>query len=873
MPQGLTQAQAQQQLNLFGYNQLVDTSKSSPLKILFRQIKSNFVIYMLVVAAVISFLVGKEPTAYAIFMVIALVIGVGFIQEYKAEEAVASLKKMLMPVTIVVRGGNKIEIDSKEIVPDDILVLGNGEKIPADCQIVESHELRVSEASLTGESKEISKSQVNSQNDPQEENLLFMGTYIVNGRCLAKVTHTGMNTRFGKIAHLISTAEKELPLAQKVNHIAKYMVVIAILTSVATGALMLFRTPELTNAATTEILVLMVALAVSAFPEGFPVVLITTLAVGAKRMSEKNAIVNRMSIIETLGEVTLICSDKTGTLTRGEMTVKHIFTGNALFNVEGSGFVAHGKVKSDGKDVDINSNEHLKLLIEAGVISNDTEIQRTGIDNEYKALGSPTEAALLILGAKLGIFKENLNFKRLNEIPFNSDRKMMSVMSQHSDAKYIYAKGAPEVLFEKCSKIQQGNSVVELTPLLKEQFTKMQTEMASNALRTLCLAYKPVQSAETNYNEDDLILLGIVAMEDPPREEAKAAILSAQTAGIRVIMATGDSKDTALSIGRQLGLNQTILDGAQIDQLSDQELLIALKETTIYARVRPEHKIRLVRLLKEAGEIVAMTGDGVNDAPALKEAHVGIAMGKNGTDVSRSAADLVLKDDNFATIVAAIGEGRTSYNNIKKFVAYQLSCSLAELVILFLGVVFAPYLGWQTPILVAMQILFMNLVTDNLPAITLGVNPSSTDIMKEKPRNKENILSAAVIKLLISSAIIMATVTLISYYVAFNVLDLSHDESQTIALVTLILAEIAMAFNYRSFRKLTLNRSPFINKYLTLASFVSLVATLVIIYTPARTMFETTPIGLSGWGIATLLSLFVLIINDVTKYFRSQREL
>ncbi len=873
MPQGLTQAQAQDQLKLFGYNQLVDSSKSSPLKILLRQIKSNFVIYMLVVAAVISLLVGKEPTAYAIFMVIALVIGVGFIQEYKAEEAVASLKKMLMPISIVVRDGAKLEIDSKEIVPEDIIVLGNGEKIPADCVIVESHELRVSEAALTGESKEISKMQLVPEKLPQEENLLFMGTYIVNGRCLAKVTHTGMNTRFGKIAHLISTAEKELPLAQKVNHIAKYMVVIAIITSVATGALMLFRTPELTNEATTEILVLMVALAVSAFPEGFPVVLITTLAVGAKRMSEKNAIVNRMSIIETLGEVTLICSDKTGTLTRGEMTVKHIFTGNGLYEVEGSGFVAHGKIRSDGKDIDINANVHLKLLIEAGIVSNDTEIQRTGIDNEYKALGSPTEAALLILGAKSGIFKENLNAIRINEMPFNSDRKMMSVLSQSDDVKYIYAKGAPEVLFEKCSKLQQGSNVVEFAPKLKEQFVKLQTEMASNAFRTLGIAYKPVQTNEESYTEDDLILLGIVAMEDPPREEAKAAILSAQTAGIRVIMATGDSKDTAMSIGRQLGLNQTILEGTQIDQMSDQELAIALKETTIYARVRPEHKIRLVRLLKEAGEIVAMTGDGVNDAPALKEAHVGIAMGKNGTDVSRSAADLVLKDDNFATIVAAISEGRTSYNNIRKFVAYQLSCSLAELVILFLGVVFAPYLGWQTPILVAMQILFMNLVTDNLPAITLGVNPSSDDIMLEKPRNKENILNKAVIKLLISSAAIMATVTLISYYFAFNILGMTHGESQTVALVTLILAEIAMAFNYRSFRKLTLNRSPFVNKYLLGASGVSLLATLIIIYTPARKMFETTHIGLSGWGIASVICLLVLIVNDVSKNLSSKSEL
>lgn len=874
MPLGLSTQQAQEKLLTFGLNIIVDNNDSSPLKILFRQIKGNFVIYMLFVAAIISFFVGKETTSIAVGMVIIMVIGVGFIQEYKAEEAVASLKKMLMPISILMRDGVKVEIPSTQIVPDDIVVLGNGEKIPADCVIVESHELRVNEAALTGESKEVSKESISNDANIQsstEENMLFMGTYIVNGRCLAKVTHTGMNTKFGKIAHLISTAEKELPLAQKVNQIAKYMVTVAIFTSLATGGLMFLRTTPLTNEATTEILVLMVALAVSAFPEGFPVVLITTLAVGAKRMAKKNAIVNRMSIIETLGEVTLICSDKTGTLTRGEMTVKHIFTGSNLLEVEGSGYVAHGSILQDGNKVELEQNEQLKLLLKASVLSSDAEIQRTGFDNEYKSLGSPTEAALLVLGAKAGIFKDNLDIKRIDEKPFNSDRKMMSVLGQKEDKLYVYAKGAPEIIFEKCTNIKIGQNVEKLTESKKDEFKQMQLEMAQNAYRTLCIAYKEVDSPK-NYSEENLTLLGLVAMEDPPRQEAKQALLSAQNAGIRVIMATGDNKETAASIGRQLGFDQNILEGRQIDEMSDQELAVAIKNTAIYARVRPEHKIRLVKLFKEAGEIVAMTGDGVNDAPALKEAHVGIAMGKNGTDVSRSAADLVLKDDNFATIIAAISEGRTSYNNIRKFVSYQLSCSLAELIILFLGVVFAPYLGWQTPILVAMQILFMNLVTDNLPAITLGVNPTSEDIMNEKPRNKENILTKQIIKRFITSAVIMTVVTLIAYYWSFNVQGLPHGESQTIALVTLILAEIVMAFNYRSFRKLSLTRSPFVNKYLVWASIASILATIFIIYTPAKKMFETTPIGLWGWGIALLLSLGVLIVNDISKIYRGQRN-
>ena len=867
MPQGLTQTEALKRLETYGLNELVDAARISPLGILLRQIKSNFIIYMLAVSVVISFAVGKTTTAYAILAVIALVIGVGFVQEYKAEEAVSSLKKMLMPISIVYRDGKKKEVKSQDLVPEDILVLGNGEKIPADCVIIESHELRVNESALTGESKEIAKKSVNVDQEPAEENQLYMGTYIVNGRCFAKIIHTGMNTKFGKIAHLISTAEKELPLQIKVNNIAKYMVVIALITTFATGALMAFRAPVLDSVAITEILILMVALSVSAFPEGFPVVLVTTLALAAKRMSDKNAIVNRMSIIETLGEVTVICSDKTGTLTRGEMTVKYIFTGNHLYEVEGSGFVAHGKIKENEKEVKLDEHSELYKLIEAGILCSDAEIERTGTDNEYRAIGSPTEAALNILGAKAGVFGESFDAVRVNEHPFNSEKKMMSVMSKTNDEYFVYAKGAPEVLLEKCSKVWDGGVFKEFTLENKNGLLKMQQEMSLNAFRTLCIAYKPVDSASEDYTEDDLILLGIVAMEDPPREEVKAAIKMAEDAGIRVIMATGDSRETALSIARQLDIGETILDGSQLDQLSDQELSAAVMETFIFARVRPEHKIRLVRVLKDLNEIVAMTGDGVNDAPALKEAHVGIAMGKNGTDVSRSASDLILKDDNFATIVSAIAEGRTVYNNIRKFVTYQLSCNLSELMVLFIGVVLAPVFGWQVPILLSLQILFMNLVTDNMPALTLGVNPTSIDIMNDKPRNKGDILNKTLIKLLITTSGLMAVATLLAYYIASNVLNFSSEESRTVALVTLIIVEIASAFNFRSFRKTTLNRSPFVNKPLVIASAFSLIATLVILYTPASNIFETESFDYRGWLLALVLGGVIFVINDLLKIY------
>ena len=868
MPQGLTSNEANQRLTEYGFNEIVETSKSTPLKILLRQIKSNFVVYMLIFSTVISFLVGKHVTAFTILSVILIVIFVGFFQEYKAEESIKSLKKMLMLVSIVYRDGKKVEIPSQEIVPDDIILLGNGEKISADCELIESFDLRVNESALTGESKEITKTALsNISIQATDQNKIFMGTYIVNGRCLARVTHSGMNTNFGKIAHLISTAEKELPLQQKVNNIAKYMVTVAIIASIATGVLIVSRSPVVNTAVLIDILILMIAISVSAFPEGFPVVLATTLALGAKRMAEKNAIVNRMSIIETLGEVTVICSDKTGTITKGEMTVKFIFTGNDLYEVGGSGFVAHGKITKNGSEIDINKQQDVKQLLLASLLCNNAEIERTGNDNEYKAIGTPTETALLILGAKAGAFKENYLYDRIDEHTFNSERKMMSVLYKQKDKHFIYAKGAPEVVLEKCTKSYNNSNEKDLTTKEKESIYSLQQEMSSTAYRTLAICYREISTNDKSYQDEDFTFLGLVAMEDTPREEVTEAIKTAIGAGIKVYMITGDSKETALSIAKQIGLSAAnkILDGNAMDSLSDAELAVEVKETTIFARVKPEHKIRLVKIFKDLGETVAMTGDGVNDAPALKEAHVGIAMGKNGTDVSRSASDLILKDDNFATIISAIAEGRTVYNNIRKFVTYQLSCNLAELVTLFFGVLLAPVFGWQTPLLVSIQILFMNLVTDNLPALTLGVNPTSKDIMEDKPRNKENILNRELLKLLLSTAFFMGFITLLSYFIAFNIFGLSLEISRTVALLTMILIEIASAFSFRSFRKMALNRSPFVNKYLVVASILSLCFTLIIIYTPANKIFETAPLTIFGWLIALVCGSLILILNDIVK--------
>lgn len=878
---GLDTKEARRRLELYGTNEIRETEKTSPLKILLRQIKNNFIIYLLLAAALLSFLVGKEITAYTILAVIAFVIASGFIQEYKAEKAIAALKGMLKPVSTALRDGRLQEVPSRELVPGDTVFLRNGERVPADGLIVEDKNLRINEAVLTGETKEVKKSaagaeSVNSEinTSTNEENLVFMGTHLVEGKGTMKILHTGMNTRFGKIAGLINTTEKTLPLQTKVNRITKYMVAVALTVSLATGLLMAIRSPTLTPETLTNILILVIALAVSAFPEGFPVVLTSALAVGAVRMARQNAIVNRMSVIETLGETTVICADKTGTITQGEMTVKEVFRLSGALEVLGIGYEAEGKFLKAGVVLDPASDPDLQIFSRAVAICNEAFLSKTGENNLYQPHGSPTEAALLILAAKAGVFKEDLEYSVVEETPFNSARKMMSVFCREEKRLFVYAKGAPEVILPLCPFAQKNGERETLTKENQEKIMSANHQITNRTLRTIAIAFKEIPTADSiggssDYGENGLTFLGLAAMEDPPRPEIRQALNLAAQAGIRVIMITGDNQETARAIAQEIGLKGEIMVGREIDNSTDAELTEKIKETAIFARVHPEHKLRIVRLLKEQGETVAMTGDGVNDAPALKEAHIGIAMGKNGTDVSRSVADLVLKDDNFATIITAIKEGRTIFNNIRKFASYQLSCNLAELQIIFVGVLLSPWLGWTIPLLAPIQILFMNLVTDNLPAITLGLNRSSPDILEQKPRRRSVILNSELIKLLIFNGCLMGGLTLLTYFVSYNLLGLPHPVSQTTALLTLILVEIASAFNFRSYRFGVLNRALLANPYLVYASIISLLATLAVIYfPPAQEIFETWPLKLSNWLPPLAVTLIIVIIFDIAKRVR-----
>ncbi len=872
---GLDEKEVEEGRKKYGYNEIQDLSKITPIQIILRTFKSNFVVYLLIIAASLSFLVGKTVTGWVIIATITVVISTAFIQEYRAEKAIEALKGMVIPVSVVIRSGLEIKIPSREIIPGDILVLRSGERIPADCVLLEENNILADESILTGESKAVPKRAAKNADDKEKSCQLFMGSFITNGRGIARVTSIGMNTNFGKIAGLISKTEKELPLQKKVNSITKKIIILGISFAILTGLIMFLRMDGITTSGLLELALLIIAISVASFPEGFPVVLTTSLSVGAFRMARNNAIVNRMSIIETLGETTVICSDKTGTITKGEMTVKKMFFDNSIIEVTGAGYNSQGEFLYEGKNFDVRKNSVGKIIIDAAINCNDAKISNTGEEGKYSIIGTPTEAAILIMGAKAKRTKEDYSsYQRIEEIPFNSTRKIMSVLCKTHEGNYLYSKGAVEVLIKKCKMVQRVNGVFTMTDKERERILKENHKMNTSALRTLGLAYKKVSTKEINSAEKDLVFLGFVGMEDPPREEVSQAIKMCTSAGITVKMITGDNRETALAIAEQVGLGTKIIIGEEIEKLSEEELRQTVKKITIFARVTPEHKIRIVRALKANGEVVAMTGDGVNDAPALKEAHIGIAMGKNGTDVSRSVADLVLKDDNFATIVSAINEGRTVFKNIRKFASYQIACTQSELSILFLGVLLAPFFGWQVPIISGIQILFMNIVTSDLPAITLGLNPSSKDNMLIPPRKREesSLITPDYTKLIIFSGIIMGLLTLSSYYLSYNVLGSTQQEAQTVALVTLIIIEIGNAFNFRSFRKGVFGRSLLVNKYLFLASLTSIIATLIIIYTPVSKVFQTIPIGLEFWAVAISLTLIMIIVYDILKYFNNKRE-
>jgi Ca2+-transporting ATPase len=867
--EGLTEKEAKENLEKYGYNEIQEVMVVSKIKILLRQIKKNSILYLLLIASLISFFVGKSITGYTIIFIIAIIISVGFFQEYKAETSIKSLKKMIMPISIVIREGKEREIPSNEIVPGDILVLRIGEKIPADCLVLSQKELRVDESILTGESGEVEKKDCKNEKTCEKESSIFMGTHIINGKCIAKVIHTGMNTEFGKIAGLISTAEKELLLQKKVNAIARYMALFGASLAILTGILYLLKNLPITYENVVEILVIVIAIAVASFPEGFPVVLISTLSAGAYRMAQKNAIVNRMSIIETLGETTVICSDKTGTITTGEMTVKKIFANNNLFDVSGAGYKGEGEILFNNEKIKIKNELTLNLLVRTGILCNDSAISRTGNDMEFHVKGNPTEASLLVLGSKLGKYKEDFRLERAEEAPFNSERKMMSVLIKEGKEDYfIYSKGALEYLLKKCTHIQRNNGIFTLTKKEIDIILAENKKLNSNSFRTLALAYRKVKEKKTKNLEEGLVFLGIVGIEDPPRTEVKEAIRLCHEAGIKVKMITGDNKDTAISVAKRINLDEgKVMTGEEIDRLSEHELSRIVRDVVIFARVKPEHKLKIVRALKANKEIVTMTGDGVNDAPALKEAHIGVAMGKKGTDVSREASDLIIKDDNFVTIVEAIKEGRTIFSNIQKFSTYQISINFAQASLIF----FAILIGLPIPLL-PLQILFMNILSDETTAITLGFNPASLDAMKSKPKRNAGILNKELFKMIATAGMLMAVCSLVVFSLSYYIWHNSIDMARTLTFVVMVLFGLTHAFNFRSFRYPVHKLPLFANKYLVYACLVSLFATLLVVYTPLNKIFYNIIFPAIYWVPLVAFSFLAIIVFDVWKVIKAKKS-
>jgi len=857
----LSTTQAKELLQTHGYNVLKETKKRSLWKILRWQIKWNFMIYFMVFAAILSFAVAKTTTAYAILWVIFAIVLVWFFQEFKAENAVNALKNMLESFSTVIRDGKEKQISSKELVPGDIVLLETWEKIPADCLVLEAKDLMLNEAILTWESKEISKVSVdNSKLDNNADSLVFMWTYIVNGRVVVQVIKTWMHTEFGKIASMISAAEKELPLQKKVNRLVKFMATIAVVVSVLAGIIIFLNLEAWTTEHIVEILLISIALMISAFPEWLPVVLISTLAWWAYKMAKKKAIVNRMSIIETLWETTVICSDKTWTITKWEMTVKEIITFENDFEVTGIWYETKWDFILDNQKIQISNYPVLNQLLESSILCNNAHILNQETGRKFK--WTPTEIALMVIWHKASLVEDIVHFQRLEELPFNSDRKMMSVLVEKEWKKIVYSKWAPEMFLPHCTHIQTKDEIKKIWKEELQTINNKIDKLTKKKYRVLCIGYKILEKNNIGELEEKIILLWCVWLQDSPREWVLWAVQSCYDAGIKVKMITWDNKETAVAIANDVWIFGRAVTGDELDDMTDEELKSIIQDIWVFARVKPEHKIRIVKILKEQWEIVTMTWDGVNDAPALKEAHIWVAMWINWTDVSREAADLILEDDNFVTIVAAVEEWRTIFKNIQKFVVYQLSVNIAELFSIFISV-----LIWLPVPLIAIQILFMNLVTDNLPALTLWFTKGSGYIMKLKARKNSNILNTKKKLLLVWVWIFMALVSLWVYTIALKKLNRSLEAAQTLFLLTLIMFEISNAFNFRSlyasFFKTKLSR----NIPLIYASIISLWATAAIIYIPfLQKVFETHPLSWQTWVVTFLISLSIIVVVDIIKY-------
>jgi Ca2+-transporting ATPase len=859
-PTGLTGAEAEKRLQETGPNEIQAARRISAFEILLEQFK-NVLILILLAATALSLLLGHGIESVVIAIIVLFAVALGFVQEYRAERAIEALRQMAAPTATVLRDGAEIEIPARDLVPGDVILLHTGDRVPADGRLLESINMQVEEAALTGESVPVEKHArpLEKADLPlgDRKNMVYAGTAVTYGRGRALVAATAMQTEFGKIAQLLQTVESgKTPLQRNLDRVGAVLARVALVVVALIVVLGLLRGQPF-----IDMLIFGIALAVAVVPEALPAVVTISLAIGVQKMVKRNALIRRLPAVETLGSTSVICSDKTGTLTKDEMTARRLYTAGQVYSISGAGYAPQGEFSTNDKAA--APTDAVRQMLVAATLASDTQLVRLP-DGGWDIKGDPTEGALVVAAAKAGLDKAALDaeFPRTEEIPFTSETKRMTTLHQTGERQTAYAKGAPEVILAGCDYVLTGDGAQPLDEVARQQIHDQAQDMASQALRVLGIASKEAVTLQTA--ERGMTFLGLVGMIDPPRPEAKQAIAVCAEAGIRPVMITGDHPLTAQAVAQELGLLSNggrVVTGIELEAMSDEQLERDVESIGVYARVSPTHKLRVVGAWQSHGHIAAMTGDGVNDAPALKKADIGIAMGITGTDVTKEAADMTLTDDNFASIVAAVEEGRGVFGNIKKYLMYLLSSNIGEIGLM----VGTTLLGLPLP-LSAVQILYVNLATDGLPALALSVDPPEKDLMKRKPRDpRTGIFTRPVVALMTLGGIWSALVNLGLFNWALGS-GRSLEQAMTMTFVSLVLIQFFKAYNFRSDRHSVLNK-PFANKWLNLAVLWEVVLLVAIVYLPVlQGPFGTYALPLADWVLVAGLAVTIVPVLELAKW-------
>lgn len=863
---GLNESQANKRIDKYGKNEIKPDKKSNWFKILIRQLKA-FVFWVLGFTAFISLIIGHKVEFVVIVLIIIFSLFLSFIMEFKAAKEIESLINLVPHHSKVIRAGKEVTVLSPELVPGDILLIERGDVIGADARIISSENMMVDESTLTGESVPVVKTIGVIDGEislAQQSNMAFTGTHVTNGHGIAVVVGTGENTEFGKISHLIKNIEvQSTPLQKRLDRLTKQVALFAALFSFISFIIGIIHGIYLGT-----MLIFSMAIIVSGIPESLPTVVAITLALGVKKMAKENAIIKRLPAVETLGTCSVICTDKTGTLTQNKMMIEKIFTSDSEINVTGEGYTPEGLFLQENEQVDIKTKKSVSKMLEVGLLCNNSDIKQE--ENNWVVDGEPTEGALITLARKAGMIKLDYHakYKRKKEHSFDPARKIMSTVHRYKGKDFVYSKGAPEYLLKKAKYYLHETGIQKLTPPIRMGFMKKNEEYALTGCRVLGLAFKEhtAKSLEIEHVESELVFVGLVSIRDPPDLMTIDSVKKCKDAGIKVVMITGDNEVTAKIIATEIGIytkKDTILTGTELDKIHDDELERIIESVTVYARTKPSQKLRIVETFQKLGHIVAMTGDGVNDAPALKKSDIGIAMGLRGSQVAKASSELILKDDKFSTIVKAVEQGRTIYDNIRKFIYYLLVGSISEVLI----ILFAVIAGVNLP-LTALMIFFINLVTSEFPAIGLSVEKPTKHIMHQKPRDpRESILNEFVIMRISATVPILIAGSLAVYlFEMFKTGDVS--KAQTVTFATIIMFELFHTFNAKTWNHTIFSKDFFSNKTLFLGILASVIMTLIVIYFgPFQAIFGTIALSLSDWILILSVSSSVILFVELKKLF------